>query len=78
MLPHAIWHESSLSFLGMGVPSDQASLGTLLAQARSEVLIGGWWTLVFPGGLLVVFTLASTVLLQGVRHRVKGGATWRV
>lgn len=57
LFPHAIWHESTLSFLGLGISPDQPSLGTLLEIARSEVLIGCWWSLVFPAGALVGLSL---------------------
>ncbi|CAM5609451.1 hypothetical protein SALBM135S_07262 [Streptomyces alboniger] len=36
MVPHAIWHESALSFLGLGLPTHQASLGTLV-QTRARL-----------------------------------------
>lgn len=62
ILPHAVWHESALSFLGLGLSPDQASLGTLLALSRGEVLLGSWWTLAFPALLLVVVTLAVSRL----------------
>ena len=57
LFPHAIWHESALSFLGLGISPDRPSLGTLLEIARSEVLIGCWWSLVFPAGALVGLSL---------------------
>ena len=62
MLPHAIWHESTLSFLGLGLPPDQPSIGTLLEVARGDLLIGAWWALAAPAGLLVLTTLAVAVL----------------
>ena len=34
LTPHAVWHESALSFLGLGLQPDQPSLGTLLDQGR--------------------------------------------
>lgn len=58
LLPHAVWHESTLSFLGFGLPPHEPSLGTLLQEARSSLLLGGWWTLVFPAAVLVVTTVA--------------------
>lgn len=58
LLPHAIWHESTLSFLGLGLSPDRASLGTLLEMARGDLLTGAWWTLAAPAGALVVTTLA--------------------
>ncbi len=39
--------ESSLSFLGMGLPPDQPSIGTLLSEAKSYYEY--WWLFVFPG-----------------------------
>lgn len=70
LLPHAIWHESALSFLGLGLSPDQASLGTLLAQSRGEVLLGGWWTLVFPAAPLVAVTLATAGLAAALQRRI--------
>lgn len=58
LLPHAVWHESTLSFLGLGLSPERPSIGTLLAVARGDVLTGAWWTLVFPAGALVLTTLA--------------------
>ncbi|UQE73660.1 ABC transporter permease [Gordonia sp. PP30] len=60
LLPHAIWHETVLSFLGVGLSPDRASLGTLLGDARGDVLTGAWWTLVVPGLALIVTALAVT------------------
>ncbi|GAB78750.1 putative ABC transporter permease protein [Austwickia chelonae NBRC 105200] len=70
MLPHAIWHESALSFLGLGLSPDQPSLGTLLAQSRGEVLLGGWWTLVCPAAPLVAVTLATSGLAAALQRRL--------
>ncbi|UQX00064.1 ABC transporter permease [Streptomyces sp. RerS4] len=58
MVPHAMWHESALSFLGLGLPSHQASLGTLVQSARGSLLAGDWWPTLFPGLLLILPTLA--------------------
>jgi len=58
LLPHAVWHESALSFLGVGLPPNDPSLGTLLEDARSGILAGGWWLLAFPGGFLTATCLA--------------------
>lgn len=78
LLPHAIWHESTLSFLGLGLSPDQASLGTLLAISRGEILIGGWWTLVFPAAALVLTTLAVSGLARSLERRIAPLAVGRV
>ncbi|WP_072803344.1 ABC transporter permease [Rhodococcoides yunnanense] len=70
LLPHAIWHESTLSFLGFGLPPHEPSLGTLLSEARSSLLLGGWWTLVFPAGILVTATVSVAVAGSALRQTI--------
>ncbi|GAB2689411.1 ABC transporter permease [Nocardia thraciensis] len=67
LLPHAVWHESTLSFLGFGLPPHAPSLGALLEEARGSLLLGGWWTLAFPAGVLVVTTVAVAVAGSALR-----------
>lgn len=78
LLPHAVWHESTLSFLGVGLSPDQASLGTLLSQARGDVLTGAWWTLVFPAAALIATALAFSAAGAVVRrrHQPPTGRVW--
>jgi peptide/nickel transport system permease protein len=70
MVPHAIWHESALSFLGLGLPAHQASLGTLVQSARGSLLAGGWWPTLFPGLFIIVPTLAIAGLAGAWRERL--------
>ncbi|MFK0048723.1 ABC transporter permease [Streptomyces sp. NPDC090741] len=70
MIPHAMWHESALSFLGLGLPAHQASLGNLVQTARGSLLAGDWWPTLFPGLLLVVPTLAVAGLAGAWRDRL--------
>ncbi|MEU2454865.1 ABC transporter permease [Streptomyces sp. NPDC012765] len=69
MIPHAMWHESALSFLGLGLPSHRASLGNLVQSARGSLLAGDWWPTLFPGLLLIVPTLAVAGLAGAWRER---------
>jgi peptide/nickel transport system permease protein len=75
LLPHAIFHESALSFLGLGLPPHQASLGNILASGRQSLFIGGWWTTVFPGLLIFLFTLSVGTL--GEYWRDRQNPRWR-
>lgn len=75
LLPHAIWHESTLSFLGLGLPPDQPSLGTLLQISQGEVFVGAWWSLVHPAAMLVLTTLAVSGLGSVARRRIAPVAT---
>ncbi|MFJ8311700.1 MULTISPECIES: ABC transporter permease [unclassified Streptomyces] len=70
MVPHAMWHESALSFLGLGLPTHQASLGNLVQSARGSLLAGDWWPTLFPGLLLIVPTLAIAGLAGAWRERL--------
>ncbi|MFM9370058.1 ABC transporter permease [Streptomyces sp. Da 82-17] len=70
MVPHAIWHESALSFLGLGLPTHQASLGTLVQSARSSLLAGDWWPTLFPGLFIIIPTLAIAGLAGAWRERL--------
>lgn len=64
----AILLESTLSFLGAGVPVTEPSLGMLISQGYSYMLSGNYWIAVFPGVLLVVVIVA--INLVGDRLRI--------
>ncbi|CAL9597695.1 hypothetical protein SUDANB58_05369 [Streptomyces sp. enrichment culture] len=70
MVPHAMWHESALSFLGLGLPAHTASLGTLVQTARGSLLAGQWWPTLFPGLFLILPTLAIAGLAGAWRERI--------
>lgn len=70
MVPHAMWHESALSFLGLGLPTHMASLGNLIQSARGSLLAGQWWPTLFPGLLIIVPTLAIAGLAGAWRERI--------
>jgi len=63
----AIITESSLSFLGVGVPPTQPSLGTLIRVGNDFLFSGEWWITVFPGIALVMVVLAINVLGDWLR-----------
>ncbi|MCT1515388.1 ATP-binding cassette domain-containing protein [Dietzia cercidiphylli] len=75
MLPHAVWHESTLSFLGIGLPPEEASLGTLIALSRADLLLGRWWALAFPAAALIVVTVAVALLAPSGRRRGRRGSS---
>ncbi|MFF4158568.1 ABC transporter permease [Streptomyces sp. NPDC001678] len=70
MVPHAIWHESALSFLGLGLPTHRASLGNMVNSARGSLLAGDWWPTLFPGLFIIVPTLALAGLAGAWRARL--------
>ena len=74
MVPHAVWHESTLSFLGIGLSPERASLGTLVAMSQSGLLVGRWWPLAFPTAALIAVTAAVALLGPGRAGRGAGSA----
>ncbi|OAH43543.1 hypothetical protein AYJ66_04665 [Dietzia cinnamea] len=74
MVPHAVWHESTLSFLGIGLSPERASLGTLVAMSQSGLLVGRWWPLAFPTAALIAVTVAVALLGPGRAGRGVGSA----
>ncbi len=66
MVADAIVFEASLSFIGAGVRPPEPSWGSVIADGKNMVLLGGWWATVFPGLLILVTVLALNVLSEGV------------
>lgn len=69
LFPHAIFHESALSFLGLGLPPHQASLGNIIGDSRRSLLAGGWWTSLFPGLFILLATVAVGTVGEYLRDR---------
>jgi peptide/nickel transport system permease protein len=66
LVPQSILFEAALSYLGLGVPPDQASWGQILADA-SGLYDVAWWLMLFPGAFLVITTLSFNLLGDGLR-----------
>jgi len=68
--------EVILSYLGLGVPLDQVSWGTMLAEAQSELLLGHWWQLatatLFMALFVTAFSLMTDALRDALDPRLRG------
>lgn len=66
MFPHAILHESSITFLGFGLSIEQPAIGIILSESMKYLIMGKWWLALFPGIMLVLtvalFDLGGTSL----------------
>jgi len=62
-LGFAILAEATLSFLGVGLPPTQPSLGTLIRVGNDFLMSGEWWMTIFPGIALVA--LVGSINLLG-------------
>ncbi len=65
-IPAAILSESALSFIGLGVPPPDASLGNLLQDAKAWMTTA-WWLWVTPGVLISLIVLAFNFVGDGLR-----------
>jgi len=59
--------EVILSFLGLGVPIEMVSWGTMLAEAQTELVIGKWWQLASATLFMAVFLTAFSLLTDALR-----------
>jgi peptide/nickel transport system permease protein len=62
----AIISEASLSFLGLGVPRDIPTWGSMLADARAHISTS-WWMPLFPGLFILMTVLGINLLGDGLR-----------
>jgi peptide/nickel transport system permease protein len=63
----AVIEESTLSFLGVGVPPTQPSLGTLIRVGQQFLFSGEWWILLYPALNLVLLALSINLLGDWLR-----------
>ncbi len=68
MFPHAILHESAISFLGYGLSPEQPAIGIILAESMKYLSAGMWWPAVFPGVTLVLIVLLIDKLGENLRQ----------
>lgn len=63
----AVLDEATLSFLGVGLPPTQPSLGTLIRIGNNFLFSGEWWIAIFPGIALAAMVLAVNLLGDWLR-----------
>ena len=61
--------ESTLSFMGIGLPLEVISWGSMLSLAEKALLTNAWWIVVIPGVFLVVTLLCMTNIGHDLRRR---------
>ena len=65
----AIIAESTLSFMGLGLPIEVVTWGSMLSLAEKALMTDAWWILLIPGAFLVVTLLCITNLGDYLRSR---------
>ena len=67
LFPHAILHETSLTFLGLGISSNQPAIGVILSESMKYLNSGMWWLAFFPGLSLLIVVLLFEVLGEKIQ-----------
>lgn len=67
---NAIVAESTLSFMGLGLPLEIVSWGSMLSLSENAILSRAWWTILIPGAFLVGTILCLTNLGDYMRGNV--------
>jgi len=67
-IAYAIMGDATLSFLGLGMPPTQPSLGALIRQGYAFLFSGVWWIVIFPCGLLVALVVAINIVGDWLRE----------
>lgn len=66
----AIAAESTLSFMGIGLPVEVVTWGSMLSLSEKALLSGDWWIILIPGGFLVAALLCITSLGSCLRRNI--------
>lgn len=74
MFPHAILHESSITFLGFGLSTEQPAIGIVLSEAMQYLITGKWWLALFPGLLLVFTVVLFYIMGESLRKMLDPGS----
>lgn len=69
----SITTETTLSFLGLGLPVDVISWGSMLSLANRALITRSWWVIVFPGLFLIVTLMCITNVGSYFRKEVNRG-----
>ena len=66
----AIAEESTLSFLGLGLPIETISWGSMLALAQNAFVMRAWWMILIPGLFLILLFLCLTEIGSWCQERM--------
>lgn len=74
IFPHAILHESSITFLGFGLSTEQPAIGIILSESMKYLVTGKWWLALFPGIFLVITVILFYVVGEDIRKLLDPGS----
>ena len=68
VFPHAIMHESSVTFLGFGLSPHEPPIGIILSESMSYLAMGAWWLAFFPGIALLIVVLLFDIIGDNLKR----------
>jgi peptide/nickel transport system permease protein len=66
---HVVIAGAALSYLGLGIPPPDPTLGGMISDGQDGLTAGLWWPVVMPGALLTILVLSVSGLGEGLRGR---------
>nr|WP_229757486.1 ABC transporter permease [Paenibacillus marchantiophytorum] len=70
IVPHAILHEASITFIGMGLSPHEPAVGIILSESMRYLSSGLWWLALFPGLCLLFMVMAFARLGENLKQGV--------
>ncbi len=70
VFPHAIMHESSVTFLGFGLSPHEPAIGIILSESMTYLAMGAWWLAFFPGLALLIVVLLFDIIGDNLKRLV--------
>lgn len=70
VVPHAILHEASITFIGMGLSPHEPAIGIILSESMRYLSSGLWWLALFPGLCLLLLVRSFAVLGENLKQWV--------
>lgn len=68
VFPHAIMHESSVTFLGFGLSPHEPAIGIILSESMTYLAMGAWWLAFFPGVALLIVVLLFDIIGDNLKR----------
>ena len=68
VFPHAIMHESSVTFLGFGLSPHEPAIGIILSESMSYLAMGARWLAFFPGVALLIVVLLFDIIGDNLKR----------
>ena len=68
VFPHAIMHESSVTFLGFGLSPHEPAIGIILSESMTYLAMGAWWLAFFPGLALLIVVLLFDIIGDNLKR----------